>query len=396
MHGSCASVAKPLLFATPVQLSFFLQLRHITGAQVGKGRATLFVLSYDDYIQLSRSYTADASLVIETIVGKIISGDKQDPEEKSMHSEATKLTHQSAAAGDTKASNRIDQAIQRQTQINIAKLMDAVVKNDVDTAKQLLYSGTVSAEDTASDGRSALHIACTCGHTQMVVQLMDDFKADPSVLDSYGETPLDAAVRAAHMDIVNLLASGGAPAIHSTTHYQLQLMAAALSGNIATLKLLRAAGMDFSCTASAGKTVMHVAAHANQVDVVKYLLTLPEVKLDTLDDRGCCPVWEAARLGYSGVVHLFKEAGAKHKLKHGAEVCQRALVNDAAWLKLLFDLELEFQFRVRFHRSALAIASLSLTAPRTSDSFPSAGHARGNTTALRCTRWCLRSVCHHP
>ena len=335
--------------AVTVQLSFFLQLRHITSAQVGKGKATLFVLSYDDYIQLCRSYTADANLVIETIVGRIISSDKQDPEEKSVHSEMTKNTKQAA---NTKAAKRIHQAIQRQTQINTAKLLDAAVKNDVGTAKQLLNSGIVSAQDTASDGRAALHIASTCGHVEMVSHLLDDFKADPSATDGYGETPLDAAVRAAHMDIVNLLSSAGAPSIRPSVEYQLQLMASALSGDIATLKLLRAAGMNFACTTSSGKTVLHVAAHGNQLEVVKYLLTLPEVKLDTLDDRGCCPVWEAARLGYSNVVRLFKEAGAKHELKHGPEVCQKALVNDAAWLKVLFDLELEFQFRVRCHRHA--------------------------------------------
>ena len=72
-------VAKLTLLCTQVQetrgkgellgeASFFFRLRHINTAVVAEGSTMLFVLSYDDYQQLSSAYVTDAAAVMEIII----------------------------------------------------------------------------------------------------------------------------------------------------------------------------------------------------------------------------------------------------------------------------------------------------------------------------------------
>lgn len=50
------------------EASFFFRLRHINTAVVAEGSTMLFVLSYDDYQQLSSAYVTDAAAVMEIII----------------------------------------------------------------------------------------------------------------------------------------------------------------------------------------------------------------------------------------------------------------------------------------------------------------------------------------
>lgn len=50
------------------EASFFFRLRHINTAVVAEGSTMLFVLSYDDYQQLSSAYVSDAAAVMDIII----------------------------------------------------------------------------------------------------------------------------------------------------------------------------------------------------------------------------------------------------------------------------------------------------------------------------------------
>jgi CRP-like cAMP-binding protein len=50
------------------EASFFFRLRHINTAVVAEGSTMLFVLSYDDYQQLSSAYVNDAAAVMDIII----------------------------------------------------------------------------------------------------------------------------------------------------------------------------------------------------------------------------------------------------------------------------------------------------------------------------------------
>lgn len=89
-----------------------------------------------------------------------------------------------------------------------AALIEAAYNNDADTVKALLASGAaVTAADY--DKRSALHLASSEGHVQVVSTLLLA-KADVNCADRWGGRPLDDAKRKGHSQCVDLLKEHGA------------------------------------------------------------------------------------------------------------------------------------------------------------------------------------------
>ena len=59
------------------------------------------------------------------------------------------------------------------------------------------------------DGRTALHLACSNGHFQVVKYLLESGLDNINPKDRYNNTPMDDAYRGKHSEIQNLLASYG-------------------------------------------------------------------------------------------------------------------------------------------------------------------------------------------
>mmetsp|Transcript_8465 Transcript_8465/g.9756 ORF Transcript_8465/g.9756 Transcript_8465/m.9756 type:complete len:703 (+) Transcript_8465:108-2216(+) len=69
------------------------------------------------------------------------------------------------------------------------------------------YSININAGDY--DGRTALHLACTAGHSEVVAFLIS-CGANVNIVDNWKGTPLDDAIRTGHVDCIHILKKHGA------------------------------------------------------------------------------------------------------------------------------------------------------------------------------------------
>jgi len=75
-------------------------------------------------------------------------------------------------------------------------------------AVQAIKEGGANLDAMDYDGRTALHVASSYGHKDVVQWLLDN-EADPCKCDNFGLTPLNEAQRHAHESVARLLASKG-------------------------------------------------------------------------------------------------------------------------------------------------------------------------------------------
>jgi len=85
----------------------------------------------------------------------------------------------------------------------------AAVEGAVDVLRYLLEAG-IDVNNFYSAGRSMLHEACWWGHIEMV-EILLQHNANPSLLDSRGETPVHHAVSRDKIAIIDRLYLAGAP-----------------------------------------------------------------------------------------------------------------------------------------------------------------------------------------
>lgn len=87
------------------------------------------------------------------------------------------------------------------------RLRNAASLNDVDRLNELLKSG-VDPNAADESGRTALHLACCRGYSDIVTSLLSH-KADCNVVDKLGNTPLHLAVCTTSTATINLLLKAG-------------------------------------------------------------------------------------------------------------------------------------------------------------------------------------------
>lgn len=120
------------------EVSFFFRLRHLYTACVGKTRATVFLLPYNDYKQLAATYPDDDATLLASLTDSVGTGKPQS----SVISESMLDTCDEHSQWTVV--QKVDEAIQRRTQQHVVKLLDAVFKNNIHLVKHMLDTGTVS------------------------------------------------------------------------------------------------------------------------------------------------------------------------------------------------------------------------------------------------------------
>ena len=236
-------------------------------------------------------------------------------------------------------------------------LIWAVRNGQLSIVLKLLGVGADLNVHAADDKRTALHLAASIGHDEIVRALLLS-GVDKDALNDAGETPLMWAAGKAHGSIVRRLLEAGADvSIHATDdgrtalHWsageghegmvsvllqsgadkdaldiarQTPLMWAAKEGHISITDKLLEAGADLNIRAAEnGSTALHIAAmEGHERDVCALLLRGAEK--DALDYTGQTPLLCAARKGHLPVVEKLLEAGADLRL-HTSTASRTAL-----------------------------------------------------------------------
>ncbi len=156
--------------------------------------------------------------------------------------------------------------------------LESVAKGDLEEVRRRLVAGA-NANFADYDQRTALHLACTEGHSDIAELLLVN-EADWTAKDSFGRTPVDDAVRNGHKEILRVLRQYGAEiprhllGAHSDSQHQqgLDLVENAAKGRINAVRkcLLNGANPNFQDYDR--RTALHLAAVEGHADIVELLL----------------------------------------------------------------------------------------------------------------------------
>lgn len=153
-------------------------------------------------------------------------------------------------------------------------LMNAIIFGQENVVRAYLDDGKANPNArTQSNGETALTTALQAGEPQ-IARILLEYGADPAATDKYGITALYEAARKGFTDIIETLLAHPAVDINArTVDGRTALMVAGEFAHPAVLRILLAAGADYTLASNQGYTVFHETADDFELDT------------DTEDDR---------------------------------------------------------------------------------------------------------------
>ena len=159
--------------------------------------------------------------------------------------------------------------------------------------KVLISQGArVTSED--KDGLTSLHCAASRGHSQCLISLIKEYKADPNVIDCNGCTALFYAVTLGHVDSVDLLLRAGAHPNKQDRKGRTASHCGAAKGMLESLKLMKKFKADLWIPNVRGDLPLHESIQSSKKDVVSWLLSLKPNHINVPNNDGRCIIHIAA------------------------------------------------------------------------------------------------------
>ncbi|KAG6721307.1 hypothetical protein I3842_03G107600 [Carya illinoinensis] len=139
------------------------------------------------------------------------------------------------------------------------------------------------AEKVDSLGRTALHLACAEGHTQVVKAILLQAQADICLVpDQEERIPLHLAAMRGHIDVIKELLTAQPQSIFLVNLDGYNILHLCVQYNsLDALKLLvdSSTNVDFvNCKDNDGNSILHLATMLGQTKTIKYLLSIPQIK----------------------------------------------------------------------------------------------------------------------
>ena len=182
-----------------------------------------------------------------------------------------------------------------------AALCNAAAQGDIDQLRSLVSQG-LRIDHSDYDKRTALHLAASEGLLKVVTVLVDELGADLFLVDRWGGTPLDDAVRSDHQDVASFLKSRGAGrgAVAASADPSAALCNAAARGDVDQLRLLVSQGVRIDQGDYDKRTALHLAASEGLLPVVTALIDELGASLSLVDRWGGTPFGRRDPLGPPG------------------------------------------------------------------------------------------------
>ncbi|XP_046365631.2 ankyrin repeat domain-containing protein 17-like [Haliotis rufescens] len=157
-------------------------------------------------------------------------------------------------------------------------------------------------------------LAAGKGHKE-VVELLVSKGADVSLSDKRGDNLLHFASREGHEEVVKFVLSQDMVSINSRGWKKITpAMTAAEKGHKEVVELLVSKGADVSFSDKRGNNLLHLASQGGQVEVVKYVLSLGRLSINSRGWKKMTPVMLAAAKGHKEVVEVLVSKGANVSL----------------------------------------------------------------------------------
>ena len=154
---------------------------------------------------------------------------------------------------------------------NSYRLINSAAVGDIHKFSSLLHQNT-DVDVCDSGGRTALHLACAEGHTE-IVRILIDRKANFDVTDRWGSRPLQEAFAKGHKSVVDLLLLAGAGSDELRADMEKMLLSHAAKGDMNGVRNLLEAGISVNAQDSLGRTSLHIASEAGNRKLAHYLLS---------------------------------------------------------------------------------------------------------------------------
>lgn len=159
-----------------------------------------------------------------------------------------------------------------------SKMTQAILKKLVEVVQSLLKNNSVDVNETDTERRSYLHLACFVGCKE-IVELLIKAGANVNIRDCLGLTPMHRCCRNNQDEVMRVL--------------------------------IQCPDLDVNCKSKDGTTPLHVCAANNAFECAE--LFIPKVSsIDARDDYGASPLHHAAFNGHNDLIGLL--------IKHGADV----------------------------------------------------------------------------
>ena len=125
---------------------------------------------------------------------------------------------------------------------------------------------------TKENGYTALHVAASCGHVEIVTLLLDEGLATIDARGPHGFTPLISTAGYGHQAAVRVLLEHGAVVNAKTVRSSTALYFAALGNHLEVARMLLDYGARFDALDDVGYTPVDIAAENSHMDVLQLML----------------------------------------------------------------------------------------------------------------------------